>query len=87
MIQRNLQWARYEKGFHDGTQSHDRLVEHSLAMKALADLLAEGKEEVEQVRDGTLDPTQCSIWACAQGHLNKSSRQGIAGSCRTVVQG
>ena len=87
MIQRDLQWARYKEGFHNGTQSHDRLVEHSLAMKALADLLAEGKEEVEQVRDGTLDPTECSIRACPQGHINKSSRKGKAGSCRTVVQG
>ena len=84
---RDLQWARYEEGFQKGTQSHDRLVEHSHAMTVLADILAEGKEEVEQVRDGTLDPTECSIRACPQGHLNKSSRQGIAGSCKTVVQG
>ena len=36
-------------------------------MKASADFLAEGKEQVQQVRDGTLDPTNCTIRVCPLG--------------------
>ena len=81
-----MQWEQYEEGVQKGTQSHDRLVEHSFPTKALVELLEEGKEEVQQVQDGTLDPTKCSICACPQGH-NSRSRRAKAGSCEIVVSG